>query len=364
MRNIQDMAREDGAENTAEGMLLRNIYRTCCLNGMGLRQRCKRRTKRDAEDCLMSAYMPSQKVDLQHDMMTCDSFSEVKEKAFELTVFASSDRFSTLILLHALEIKASKDVERMLLVKDIKNRVMSQIQFPICCFARSIVLFALNLNENVIFGDVRQRVVLAPGRQPCPSPPASRACSWVSRLGAVCPDWHDLTVDTGRPHRWEVSCSGIGTSTLDSADDNLWTGVSFQHQFSLLNNLSDTLEQREEQELVPVVERSLSPSLSSVDMRMTSSPSSIPRRDDFYQHESGENFRSQLGYDPQILQMLKEEHQIILENQKSFGLYVQEKRDGLKRRQQLEEELLRAKIEVEKLKAIRLRHDLPEYNSL
>ncbi|KAI4555289.1 hypothetical protein R6Z07F_018128 [Ovis aries] len=127
---------------------------------------------------------------------------------------------------------------------------------------------------------------------------------------------------------------------------------------------SDTLEQREEQALVPVMERSLSPSLSSVDMRMTSSPSSIPRRDDFYRHESGENFRSQLGYDPQILQMLKEERQIILENQKSFGLYVQEKRDGLKRREQLEEELLRAKIEVEKLKAIRLRHDLPEYNSL
>jgi DNA repair and recombination protein RAD54B len=126
---------------------------------------------------------------------------------------------------------------------------------------------------------------------------------------------------------------------------------------------SDTLEQREEHELVHVMERSLSPSLSSVDMRMTSSPSSVPRRDDFFWHESEEHIRSLLGYDPQILQMLKEEHQIILENQKNFGLYVQEKRDGLKRRQQLEEELLRAKIEVEKLKAIRLRHDLPEYNS-
>ena len=77
---------------------------------------------------------------------------QVKEKPFELNVFASSDRFSTLILLHALEIKASKDVERMLLVKDVKNRVMSQIQFPICCFARSIVLFALNENvmQNII----------------------------------------------------------------------------------------------------------------------------------------------------------------------------------------------------------------------
>lgn len=31
MRNIQDMAWEDGAENTAEGMLLRNIYRTWLL---------------------------------------------------------------------------------------------------------------------------------------------------------------------------------------------------------------------------------------------------------------------------------------------------------------------------------------------
>lgn len=127
---------------------------------------------------------------------------------------------------------------------------------------------------------------------------------------------------------------------------------------------NDMLEHREEHGLVHVMERSLSPSLSSVDMRMTSSPSSIPRRDDFFQHESGEHFRSLLGYDPQILQILKEEHQIILENQKNFGLYVQEKRDGLKRRQQLEEELLKAKIEVEKLKAVRLRHGLPEYNSL
>ncbi|XP_023401638.2 fibrinogen silencer-binding protein [Loxodonta africana] len=126
----------------------------------------------------------------------------------------------------------------------------------------------------------------------------------------------------------------------------------------------DTLEQREEHELVHVMERSLSPSLSSVDMRMTLSPSSIPRRDEFFRQESGEHFRSLLGYDPQVLQMLKEEHQIILENQKNFGLYVQEKRDGLKRRQQLQEELLRARIEVERLKAIRLRHGLPEYNGL
>lgn len=127
---------------------------------------------------------------------------------------------------------------------------------------------------------------------------------------------------------------------------------------------NDTLEQREEQEFIHVMEGSLSPSLSSVDMRMTSSPSSIPRRDGIFHHDSGEHFRSLLRCDPQVLQMLKEEHQIILENQKNFGLYVQEKRDGLKRRQRLEEELLRAKIEVEQLKATRLRHDLPEYSSI
>ncbi|XP_052032046.1 fibrinogen silencer-binding protein [Apodemus sylvaticus] len=128
--------------------------------------------------------------------------------------------------------------------------------------------------------------------------------------------------------------------------------------------LSDSVEQREEQELMHVVEGSVSPSLSSVDMRMTSSPSSIPRRDDAFHQESGEHFRSLLRCDPQVLQMLKEEHQIILENQRNFGLYVQEKRDGLKRRQRLEEELLRAKIEVEKLKATCLRRDLPGHSSL
>ncbi|XP_020641035.1 fibrinogen silencer-binding protein [Pogona vitticeps] len=123
-------------------------------------------------------------------------------------------------------------------------------------------------------------------------------------------------------------------------------------------------EQREQQHMVHVMERSPSTSLSSVDIRMLS-PSPIPRRDEFFRLESGERFRPACGgYDPQMLQMLKEEHHIILENQRKIGLYIQEKRDGLKRRQQLEEELLRAKIKVEKLKAIRLRRDLPEFNNL
>uniref|UniRef100_A0A8C8RRE0 Myb/SANT-like DNA-binding domain-containing protein n=1 Tax=Pelusios castaneus TaxID=367368 RepID=A0A8C8RRE0_9SAUR len=126
---------------------------------------------------------------------------------------------------------------------------------------------------------------------------------------------------------------------------------------------SEDLEQGEEHQLVHVMERSPSTSLSSVDMRMMLSPSPIPRRDDIFRLEVGERFRSMCGYDPQMVQMLKEEHQIIVENQRKIGLYVQEKREGLKRKQQLEEELLKAKIKVEKLKAIRLRRDLPEYNS-
>ncbi|XP_029447567.1 fibrinogen silencer-binding protein [Rhinatrema bivittatum] len=127
---------------------------------------------------------------------------------------------------------------------------------------------------------------------------------------------------------------------------------------------TDVLESREEAESVHTLERSLSPSLSSVDMRMTLSPSPIPRRDGCCSHQTGEHLRQICGCFPQTLQMLKEEHQMMMKNQRKIGLYIQEKRDGLKRRQQLEEELLKAKIKVEKLKAMRLRRDLPEYHSL
>lgn len=57
--------------------------------------------------------------------------------------------------------------------------------------------------------------------------------------------------------------------------------------------------------------------------------------------------------------MSAEEHEIIMENQKKFGLYLDEKRESLKRKQLLEEELLRAKIRVEELKAGRLQQGLP-----
>ncbi|NWX84022.1 FSBP protein, partial [Nothoprocta ornata] len=127
---------------------------------------------------------------------------------------------------------------------------------------------------------------------------------------------------------------------------------------------SENLGQEEDHQLVHVMERSPSTSVSSVDMRVMMSPSPVPRRDELFRLEVGDRFRPMCGYDPQMLQMLKEEHQIILENQRRIGLYVQEKRDGLKRKQQLEEELLRAKIKVEKLKAIQLRCGLPEYSNI
>lgn len=103
---------------------------------------------------------------------------------------------------------------------------------------------------------------------------------------------------------------------------------------ALYSKHSDTIEPRRERELVHVMETSLSASLSSGETRITSSPPCTPRRDDFFfLHENREHFQSLLVCEPQILQMLKEGHQIILENQLNFGLYVQEKRDGWKRRQ-------------------------------
>ncbi|XP_053571181.1 fibrinogen silencer-binding protein [Bombina bombina] len=114
------------------------------------------------------------------------------------------------------------------------------------------------------------------------------------------------------------------------------------------------------------LERSSSP-LSSVDMRLSVSPplspAPITRREEYFAH-SNEHLRSSCVCNPHALQMMKKEHEIILNNQKQYGLYIKEKREGLKRRQTLEEELLKAKIKVEKLKVIRLRQDLPDYNNL
>ncbi|KAM4706177.1 fibrinogen silencer-binding protein isoform 1-T1 [Rhinophrynus dorsalis] len=122
------------------------------------------------------------------------------------------------------------------------------------------------------------------------------------------------------------------------------------------------IEEPDDQEFEHAPDGSLSPSLSSVDMRLSLSPPA-PRIEDCFSH-TGERLRSTCNCNPESLQMVKKEHQIILNNQRQYGLYIKEKREGLKRRQHLEEELLKAKIKVEKLKAMKLRHDLPEYSNL
>lgn len=71
---------------------------------------------------------------------------QVKEEASELS-FLPLLYFSILILLHVLwRSKHMQNLERMLLVKYIKNQVMSQIQFPICCFWGSIIFLGLNFS--------------------------------------------------------------------------------------------------------------------------------------------------------------------------------------------------------------------------
>ncbi|XP_073535773.1 fibrinogen silencer-binding protein [Phyllobates terribilis] len=110
------------------------------------------------------------------------------------------------------------------------------------------------------------------------------------------------------------------------------------------------------------LERSVSPSLSSVDMNLSMSPP-LPRIEECFSQNCS-RLRTTCACSPETLQLVKKEHQIILQNQKQYGLYIKEKRECLKRRQQLEEELLKAKIKVEKLKALRLRRDLPEYSNL
>ncbi|XP_006003497.1 fibrinogen silencer-binding protein-like [Latimeria chalumnae] len=134
----------------------------------------------------------------------------------------------------------------------------------------------------------------------------------------------------------------------------------------LLNITSqqNSCEERLEEDLTNCSNRSVSSSLSSVNIRMTLSPSPTPTREGILmspQVEGGP--RQWAGHSRETLEMLKEEHEIIMENQRKLGLYIVEKREGQKRKQQLEEELIRVKIKVEKLKAVRLRHGLPEYNN-
>ncbi|CAN9514241.1 unnamed protein product [Ophioblennius macclurei] len=113
-------------------------------------------------------------------------------------------------------------------------------------------------------------------------------------------------------------------------------------------------EREEEQDLGSVhdYETSLSPTPSSVNILLSASP--LPIRHNLYPNDI------QPHHDlDKPLHLAKEELELVLANHRKVALYLEEKRQGLKRKQELEEELLRAKIKVEKLKAARLMHGLP-----
>lgn len=115
-------------------------------------------------------------------------------------------------------------------------------------------------------------------------------------------------------------------------------------------------EEEEEEELVSnVYAASLSPCPSSV--HLPPSPSAPASRRSLYDR-GGILFRNP-ALEAESLQMIREEHELLLANHRKLGQYLDEKREGLKRKQQLEEELLRSKVKVEKLRAARLRHGLP-----
>ncbi|XP_028835906.1 fibrinogen silencer-binding protein [Denticeps clupeoides] len=125
----------------------------------------------------------------------------------------------------------------------------------------------------------------------------------------------------------------------------------------------DEREEEEEEEEVALEEEaelhtydpSLSPSPSSIHLPL--SPTETHRRQGMYLR--GVASHRFPGLEAESLQMMREEHELVLANHRKVGLYLDEKREGLKRRQQLEEELLRAKVKVERLRAARLRHGLP-----
>lgn len=115
-------------------------------------------------------------------------------------------------------------------------------------------------------------------------------------------------------------------------------------------------EEEDEDELVSnVYAASLSPCPSSV--HLLPSPPAPESRRSLYER-GGVLFRNPT-LAAESLQMMREEHELLLANHRKLGQYLDEKREGLKRKQQLEEELLRSKVKVEKLRAARLRHGLP-----
>ncbi|CAM4701144.1 unnamed protein product [Leuciscus chuanchicus] len=115
-------------------------------------------------------------------------------------------------------------------------------------------------------------------------------------------------------------------------------------------------EEEDEEELAShVYAASLSPCPSSV--HLPPSPSALGTRRSAYLRGRAA-FKNPI-FEAEALQMMREEHELLLANHRKLGLYLEEKREGLKRKQQLEEELLRSRVKVEKLRAARLRQGLP-----
>ncbi|XP_039535379.1 fibrinogen silencer-binding protein [Pimephales promelas] len=115
-------------------------------------------------------------------------------------------------------------------------------------------------------------------------------------------------------------------------------------------------EEDDEEELAShVYAASLSPCPSSV--HLPPSPSTLGIRRSAYLR-GGAAFKNPI-FEAEALQMMREEHELLLANHRKLGLYLEEKREGLKRKQQLEEDLLRSRVKVEKLRAARLRQGLP-----
>uniref|UniRef100_A0A671MYM4 Fibrinogen silencer-binding protein-like n=1 Tax=Sinocyclocheilus anshuiensis TaxID=1608454 RepID=A0A671MYM4_9TELE len=116
-----------------------------------------------------------------------------------------------------------------------------------------------------------------------------------------------------------------------------------------------TIEDEEEELASHVYAASLSPCPSSA--HLPPSPSAPGPRRSAYQR--GRAMFKNPVLEAEALQMMREEHELLLANHRKLGLYLEEKREGLKRKQQLEEELLRSRVKVEKLRAARLRQGLP-----
>nr|XP_005158093.1 fibrinogen silencer-binding protein [Danio rerio] len=119
--------------------------------------------------------------------------------------------------------------------------------------------------------------------------------------------------------------------------------------------VEDEVDEEEEELASHVYAASLSPCPSSVHLP----PSPLahgPRRSAY--HTARTAFKDP-AFEAEALQMMREEHELLLANHRKLGLYIEEKREGLKRKQQLEEELLRSRVKVEKLRAARLRQGLP-----